>query len=263
MMLRSHNLRQAMRYSAMTAGLVALALLAAESAFAQNKTTKPDPANTLAGKIKSVEKMGRTLVLSIETEDGETVEQLLTTRTPLVIKGDGDSGFLRRGAVVYTKAYQTKDKKLFGKEFKVYLDGSRFRGVKKGKTDEVLEVMGVITQLDKEQMAINIGRGGPGIVQLEEGYQVKIESANHALIVPGAGVVLTGRPTRGRFKATGVEVNLENPLTAEKYFAAQEKGSKRGRRRSRGSSTASKSDKKSEGDSVVNPFAEIDKKKDK
>ncbi|WP_339908406.1 hypothetical protein [Symmachiella dynata] len=263
MMLRSHNLRQAMRYSAMTAGLVALALLAAESAFAQDKTTKPDPANTLSGKIKSVEKKGRTLVLSIETEDGETVEQLLTTRTPLVIKGDGDSGFLQRGAVVYTKAYQTKDKKLFGKEFKVYLDGSRFRGVKKGKTDEVLEVMGVITQLDKEQMAINIGRGGPGIVQLEEGYQVKIESANHALIVPGAGVVLTGRPTRGRFKATGVEVNLEKPLTAEKYFAAQEKGSKRGRRRSRGSSTASKSDKKSEGNSVANPFAEIDKKKDK
>ncbi len=263
MMLRSYNLWQAMRYSVTVAGLFALALLAAGPALAQDKSVKPDPANSLSGKIKSVEKKGRTLVLSIETENGETVEQLLTTRTPLVIKGAGDSGFLRPGAVVYTKAFQSKEKKLFGKEFSVYLDGSRFRGVKKGKTAEILEVIGVITQVDNKQIAINIGRGAPGVVELEKDYKVNIETADHALITPGADIVLTGRPIRGRFKATAVEVNLEKPLDSAKYFAAQENGSKRGRKRSRGASTASKSDKKSDGNSVANPFAEIDKKKDK
>jgi len=262
-MLRPHNPGQAMRYIAITAGLVAVAIQAAAPAVAQDKDAKRDLANSLTGKIKSVEKKGRTLVLSIETENGETIEQLLTTRTPVIIKGAGDSGFLRPGVVVYTKAFQNKEKKLFGKEFKVYLDGSRYRGAKQGKTPEILEVIGLIAQVNKEQVTLNIGRGGPGILQLEKDYKVNVESANRALIAAGATITLTGKPARGRFKATAVEINLEKPLDSEKYFAAQKDGSKRGRKRSRGASTASKSGKKSEGDSVANPFAEIDKKEKK
>jgi hypothetical protein len=262
-MLRSPNHSLAMRYSAIAAVFFAVALQAAVPAVAQAKDAKPKPSNSLTGKIKTVEKKGRTLVLSIETENGETTEQILTTRTPVIIKGAGDSGFLRPGAVVYTKAFQNKAKKLYGKKFIVYLDGSRFRGAKPGKTPEILEVIGPIVQMNKEQITLNIGRSGPGIVQLEKGYKVNIESADRELIVAGATVELTGKPARGRFRATAVEVTLTDPLDSAKYFADRKDAPKRSRKRSRATRSASKPGKnstQSDADSVANPFAEIEKK---
>ena len=262
-MLRRHTTKSLRSDLFGTVWFVA-AILVALPAVAQkdkDKADEPDPANVVEGEIKSVEKKGRTLVLSIETESGETNEQILTTRTPVIVKAEGDAGFLRPGAVVYTEAFQnTQNKKLFGKKFKVYLDGSRQRGWKQGETKEVIEVIGPIVKTDEKELTLDLGRAGPGIIQKEDGFKVNIETSDRDLITAGAKVKLHGKSIRDRFRVTAVEVNLEKPVDSKEYFAAKEENSKGRRNRSRSGSKSAKKSESSDTGAVENPFEEIDKK---
>jgi len=238
--------------------------------------------NSVTGEITALEPKGRTLILTITTEDGETQEQILASRTPVLIKGQGDSGFLRPGAAVYTKAAVVKqrpkegqnqnannqnarfqgkqpvEQKFFSKKFTVYMNGTRNRGWKQGENKEVIEIVGQVIAIEGEQMALNLGRAGTGVIQLESGFTVDFESTDRDLIAVGDKIEMLGKPSRGKFRPRSFIVTLQKPVKSAEYFAKEDKSKRR-----HGQKDDESDDKNAfEGDSKT-PFAEIDSKEKK
>ncbi len=251
---------------AMVAILVGSAIAAPPE---DKKTNSRNSSDTLSGKIVSTRKKGRTTIVSVENDAGEKSEHILSSKTPVQVKGQGDSGFLVPGAVVSTRVQKNKQL-LFGKSFTVYLSGSQNRGWKQGEKPEILDVVGEVVQKTEKELTLNMGRSGRGILQLEKGYEVKIIANDPELIQEGAKVELHGKSSRGRFKVSLLEIQLEKPLDSKKYFESKQNPKKRGRNRvterARGKTKKSGDDKEQGGfpkGPVKSPFSDSDKSKEK
>jgi len=253
----------------------------------QKQTDDQNPGDSIEATIFSIDKKGRSTILAVEDENGEKTEHRLNSKTPLQVTGPADSGFLRPGAVVYTKVFVKPNKPkpnnlrnrnlrnpsqqelLFGNSFTVYLDGLRTRGWKPGKTKEVKELVGQIVQKSDDKLLLSLGRAGRGIVTLEKGYKVDVVSSNPQLIQAGAKAILHGESVRGQFRVSAVEVKLEKPLDSKEYFAPEKennKGRKRTGGKNRSDVTESTETKKEEGQErssentpVQQPSAQSDK----
>lgn len=206
--------------------LLALYAVAPHSVHAQKATG----AETVTGKLVSIEKKGRNATLTVETAEKETKEFQLTARAKLEITAAGDDGFLTKGQFVSTQAVKTNNK-LFAKKFSVHVGpGRKVGGVAKppkkpGVSLAAWNVAGQITDRGKDKefpeyeiIALRAGRQTVPVF-LDKGYSVTVLLSDVTLAEPGSTVTIEGKPgRRNRFTVTAAKIELADPLKSEEFL---------------------------------------------
>jgi hypothetical protein len=204
------------------AGCIFLPALA--SAQAKKKAANDHEKRT--GKVFEVEKKGKTASLIVEEADGEKLKVDVTSKMKFMVRGTGDSGFLKHPkAVVSSDSVFAANRQFFGKKFTVHLGNSPAALFEQDENNaEVYHIAGPIVDCDETSFAINVA-GEPYKVNFEQGAElsVAIESTDPDHASVGSPVEVEGTTRGGKFHATSVVVNLERPLVADEVFAAGDK----------------------------------------
>lgn len=205
--------------------------------FAQAERSQRRAAgDTLEGEVVSLEKKGRSTVLTVKTVDEESQEEqqreiILTPRVAFVIVAKADDAFLAAGRYLQVTGVTTNDK-FFGREFIVTIDENVRKAPAKvvkaparaGQSTNSYIVTGeVVSRQQDEQFneyeVLMLKGGRQGIpVYIDETHSVQVSSSDSELATAGSKVELEGRLlANGRFNATKVVVHLAEPLKAEDY----------------------------------------------
>jgi len=203
-------------------------LPARASAQAKKKAAADHEKKT--GTIAEVEKKGKNAILTVAEADGEKFEVQVNSKMKFMVRGKGDSGFLKHPkAVVSSNSVFTANRQFFGKNFTVHL-GNAPAAIFEQDEDkaDVYHIAGPIVDCDETSLAINVG-GEPYKVNFETGadLSVAIESTDPDHASVGSPIEVEGTTRGGKFHATSVVVNLERPLVADEVFAADKKGAKK------------------------------------
>src|SRR5437660_8668701 len=118
---RFHHMAHWALAAALGAGCVFLPALA--SAQAKKKAANDHEKKT--GKVFEVEKKGKNAVLTVEEADGEKFKVDVTSKSKFMVRGTGDTGFLKHPkAVVSSDSVFAANRQFFGKKFTVHLGNS-------------------------------------------------------------------------------------------------------------------------------------------
>ena len=211
------------------AGLAALAPVTA--AEKKQGGLEEDP-ERIKGKLVSLERKGRSLVLTMTDKDGEEKEFMLTSRVSLLISAKGDNGFLAPKQFVSTTAVMS-NKMLFAKQLNVLVSkgktpraGLAKAPPKAGQSMNAYLVAGEILSRqnskeyeDYETVTVNVGGRNGTSVFLDKGYTVTVSVTDPEFAKPEADVELQGQTARGRFNVTAVKIKLKGELKSEDLLA--------------------------------------------
>ena len=220
--------------------VVIVAAAVAISAFAPSaiRARKKKPLQTVKGTWVSIERKGRTTILTLETESNEKKEFIIRPRVKFSVTASGDDEFLAPGQFVSAKAVLTNNR-LFGKRFTVHV-GRRSRK----RRDKIVKASNVAGESvntysasgqilsrqpnkqdpDYETITLKVGGKQGTPVFLDKGYTVTVSSDDPEMAKLGSAVELEGRPLRGgRFNVTKVTVKLSTSLKAKVFFAPAER----------------------------------------
>jgi hypothetical protein len=258
-----------------TAAMLA-ALFLSSSALGQGaKSRKGSEHETLSGTVTHVEKKGKTVTLSIETEDGRTIPVLVSPRLKLSITGPGDLSLIQPRGIVSSEKIVKSNNELFGHEFIRYVGvgNAPFPGLKqKQGAADWYQICGVVASIDDKSVTLNLGpAGGMKKVSFEEGMELEVTvNANDPdLVAVGSKVELEGITRGTRFTPSKLTVTLEKPLTADDLQAAgnDKKSSKAKASSARGGKKAGKSKTgepaDASADTPADPFGVLEKKEGK
>jgi hypothetical protein len=164
--------------------------------------------------------------LTVEEADGEKLKVDVTSKMKFMVRGTGDTGFLKHPkAVVSSDSVFSANRQFFGKKFTVHLGNSPAALFEQDENNaEVYHIAGPIVDCDETSFAINVS-GEPYKVNFEQGAElsVAIESTDPDHASVGSPVEVEGTTRGGKFHAISVVVNLERPLVADEVFAAGDK----------------------------------------
>lgn len=199
---------------------------------AQNPTNQPPK---VTGTIQEIKETGRTKVVVIANEEGQTLEVPLG-RVAIDVRAAGDKGFIRPGTFIGGEGVLTNDM-MFVPAVNVFLP-SKGQKLPKGivrkaprranASQNSYSILGTITAVkpnpdypDYTMVAIDAPGRYPTI-NLEKSYTVKVSSANPELLSEGMNVELEGQAVRGRMQVTKIIANQAEPFKSEDFFAAEE-----------------------------------------
>jgi hypothetical protein len=210
----------------MAAVLGAGCLLLPALASAQAKKKAANDHEKKTGTISEVEKKGKNATLTVAEADGETFKVDVNSKMKFMVRGTGDSGFLKHPkAVVSSDSVFTANRQFFGKKFTVHLGNSPAAIFEQDEDKaDVYHIAGPIVDCDETSFAINVG-GEPYKVNFEQGadLSIAIESTDPDHASVGSPVEVEGNTRGGKFHAISVVVNLERPLVADEVFSAGDK----------------------------------------
>ena len=127
--------------------LVALScLMGPAPVAAQGTRAKKGPeAEKIGGKVTEIEKKGKAVTLTIEKEDGNQMEVLVTPKLKLEITGKGDASFFQPKTWVSSESVFKSNNELFGRQFTVHLGAAPQPHVKPDSTaPDVYHVAGQV-----------------------------------------------------------------------------------------------------------------------
>jgi len=231
------NLRDSLRGAFPAFGLLlavatAGVLAAPASAVAQGGRAKKGPeTEKITGKVAEIEKKGKAVTLTIDKEDGNKLEVLVTPKLKLEITGKGDTSFFQPKTWVSSESIIKTNNELFGRQFTVHLGVAPPPHVKADTTaTDVYHVAGQVMASTEDSLTMNFGAAGTKKVTFEEGasVEVTINANDPDLIVEGSEVEVEGVTRGTKFLPSRVAVTLEKPLTPEDIQAADKdkKGAK-------------------------------------
>jgi hypothetical protein len=232
------------------ASLAALLCLPTLVAAQASKSKKPAPhAEKKTGKIAKVDAKGKTSTLTVEEADGETFDVLVTAKMKnFLIKGDGDSGFLKhRDVVVSSDSVVMSNMQLFGKKFTVHLGHAPEAVCEPDpKNPEVYRIAGPIIDGDETSFTIHVD-GSPYKVSFEQGLapEIAVESTEPEHAAVGAKIEAEGKSRAGRFQPDSILITLDKPLTSDDVFSKNDKkaGKSKTAAATKGMKKSAKSDK--------------------
>jgi hypothetical protein len=223
----------------------------------------------VAGKIAKIERKGKAVTLSIEKNDGQTLEVLLTPKLQLTISAEGDAGFFQqpRAQVTSSRVVQANDR-LFSNEFTVHFGKGLIAGYQRDQNAaDLYHVCGSCTAADNESITLNLGNAGARRIFFEQGAALKINVSSNdpELLAEGAAVEIEGTSKGPKFVPAKVSVTLAAPLIAAEVFAKADprkakpapnpsaKGTKKGAKPKKGDTDVDEDD----------PFGVLEKKEGK
>ena len=217
-----------MRRMSLVLMVVGTAVVAQSSAEGQSEKDQ----TTVTGKLVSLEKKGRSTVLTVETSSKEKQEFAIDGRVELVITAKGDVGFLTAGQLIETTAIMSNDL-LFGKDFVVHAakggkkPPARLEKAppKSGQSLNAYAVCGTVVSRqpdadykDRETVILRIG-GKKARVFLDKQFTVSVFLNDPSLVKPGDDVVVEGSSgAGGRFTLSSATIKLAEPLKAEEFL---------------------------------------------
>src|SRR5262245_18176722 len=181
-------------------------------ASAQAKKKAASDHEKKTGTIAEVEKKGKNATLTVAEADGETFKVDVNSKMKFMVRGTGDSGFLKHPKVVVSSdSVFTANRQFFGNECTVRRGNSPAPNFEQDDdTADVYRIAGPIVDCDETSFAINVA-GEPYKVNFEQGadLSVAIESTDPDHASVGSPVEVEGTTRGGKFHATSVVVNLE------------------------------------------------------
>lgn len=200
---------------------------------AQNTNQPPK----VEGTVTEVKEQGRTKSIVVTNDQGQTLEIPLN-RVSVDIKGNGDKGFVQKGAYIGAEGVLTNDM-IFVTTVNVLVPpkGQKLpRGKvskaprRAGNSQNTYQVVGTIQALqanpdypDYTMLAIDAPGKFP-VINLEKNYQVKVVAMDPELIEVGQTVELEGRVLRGKFVPSKITVNRKEAFKSEEVFPSAEGG---------------------------------------
>lgn len=212
------------------------------------KAKKGSEGEKVTGKVTEVERKGKAATLTVEKEDGGTLEVALTTKLPVLVTGKGDASCIHPKAWVSSSQAVLANQELFAKNFTVYLGKAppAHCGPEPMST-EVYQICGQVTAAGSEAFVLNCGEEfGTHKVSFEQGARVEVtvNSSEHDLIEAGNKIELEGMTRAGKFVPSKATVTVEKLLTGDDLFPDAKKAKKAAP--AKAAATAKKTGKKDE-----------------
>ena len=220
------------------------------AAFAQGaKGKKGAEAEKVTGKVTEVERKGKAATLTVEKDDGGTLEVAVTTKLPVLVTGKGDQSCIQPKAWVTSQQAVLANQELFAKSFTVYLGKAPPAHCGSDPMSmEVYQISGQVTAAGSEAFVLNCGdEFGTHRVSFEQGARidVTVNSSEHDLIEAGNKIELEGMTRAGKFVPSKATVTVEKLLTGDDLFPDAKKA-KKGAPAAKTAGTAKKTGKKDE-----------------
>lgn len=210
---------------------------AGQQAGQQQGQQTPAQPPKLMGTITEIKEVGRNTVAVITNDQGQTVEALLN-RTAIEIIADGDEGFVREGAYIGAEGVFTNEV-IIVDSLRVQLPqqkNQKFpRGMirkappRPGTSQNSYQLIGSVQALKPNPdypeytMLLLDAPGRNPIINLRQGYTVKVLTGNPELLQAGMEVEIEGQANRGKFVVTKLIVNLPEPLDSAEIYGTSEK----------------------------------------
>ncbi len=204
--------------------------LGSHTAFAQSE------AETITGKLVSLEEKGRNKTLIITTEDGEEKEFLLNSRVPVEFQAKSDESMLVDGFFVKGIVNRPNQDSLTGSSFVVYpeLKGRLPAGTfvkappKPGRSENDYFISGEITGRgpdeeypDFEQLMVTLSGRNTAKILMKKNVPVSISLSDAQYIKPGSLVTVEGTQQKnGRVTITGVTIATDEKFTPKDFREA-------------------------------------------
>ncbi|MFN0054294.1 MAG: hypothetical protein ACKV0T_19130 [Planctomycetales bacterium] len=252
-------------------GVLAALLLVPAAVSAQGaKGKKGAEAEKVLGKITELERKGKSVTLTIDKEEGGTLEVLVTPKMKCTVTGKGDASFFQSKAWVSSEKVVSANKELFGHQFTVHFDPPPAAQCRPDpKAAEVYLVSGRVVNATDEALTLDCGAaGGTRKINFEKTapLEVTVQSNDTDLIVEGAVVEVEGTARGTKFQTSRLSVQLDKPLTLADVQAASgqdKKGAKTKTAAKGGKKTAKGKGDDPEGEPVTDandPFGLLGKK---
>jgi len=245
--------------------LLAMSCLVGPVAAQGNRAKKGPETEKINGKVTEIEKKGKAVTLTIEKDDGNQMEVLVTPKLKLEITGKGDASFFQPKTWISSESVFKSNNELFGRQFTVHLGVAPQPHVKPDSTaPDVYHVAGQLLSSTDSALTMNFGAAGTKKITFEEGasLEVTVNATDPDLIVEGSEVEVEGMTRGTKFLPSRVAVTLEKPLTAEDILAAEKdkKGSKGKTATKGGKKPAKGKTDEPEGEGAADPFGVLGKK---